>query len=176
MLLRRLAAVFLVASTVILGNGSNALADSAKTTATPANPWFTIAAGTPDAAPNCGKGVGPRKIAAKYKAKRHNKGVYRTDILYCGGAKYGYRHLQKHVPQYFGGWGNFSFSIGAVLKKPADWVVQDNGNFRESAPIFQCFFAGYYFIWTFYVVPNIGSGSIVTAYGSKGRRVNTPCP
>src|SRR5712691_9973855 len=138
--------------------------------------WFAAAAGRPDAVPNCGKGVRPRKIVGKYKAKRHNKGGYRTDLLYCGGAKYGYRHLQPHVPQYFGGWGNFNFSIGAVLKKPADWVVQPNGNFRESAPIFQCFFAGYYFIWTFYVVPNIQSGTIVTAYGHKGRKVDKPCP
>ena len=135
LLLRRLAAVFVVASTVILGNGSAVLADNAKATAAPASTWFAATAGGPDAAPNCGKGVGPRKMIGKYKAKRHNKGGYRTDILYCGGAKYGYRHLQKHVPQYFGGWGNFNFSIGAVLKKPADWVVQDNGNFRESAPI-----------------------------------------
>ncbi len=143
MILRRLAAVFLVASVILLGNGSAVLADTSRAVTAPVNPWIAAAAGRPDAAPNCGKGVRPRKIVGKYKAKRHNKGGYRTDLLYCGGVKYGYRHLQPHIPQYFGGWGNFDFSIGAVLKKPADWVVQGNGNFRESAPIFQCFSAGY---------------------------------
>jgi hypothetical protein len=68
--------------------------------------------------------------------------------------------IKADIAQYFGGWGSFNFSIGAVLKKPADWVVQANGNFRESAPIYQCFNEGYYVIWTFYVVPAIQSGSI----------------
>jgi uncharacterized protein DUF397 len=30
--------------------------------------------------------------------------------------------------------------IGAVLKKAARWIVQVNGNFRKSAPIYQCFY------------------------------------
>jgi hypothetical protein len=70
----------------------------------------------------------------------------------------------------------FSFSIAQILKAPAHVVVQANGNYRESAPIYECFYAGYYYIWTFNVVPEIKSGSIVTAYGSRGKRVNTPCP
>jgi|HubBroStandDraft_1064217.scaffolds.fasta_scaffold04997_7 hypothetical protein len=136
--------------------GSNdawSLAESQPSRASHVIARYVSAAGHPDAAPNCGKGVRPRKVVGQYKAKRHNKAGYRTDTLYCGSAKYGYRHLQPHISQYFGGWGNFNFSIGAVLKAPADWVVQTNGNFRESAPIYQCFFAGYYVIWTFYVVP-----------------------
>ncbi len=145
--------------------------------------WAVAAGGTaslsPKASPNCGKGVGPRKVVATYKAKRIGKGGYRTDTLYCGvvGARgYGYRHLEPHVGQYFGGWPSFSFSIAQILDAPAQVVVQGNGNYRESAPIYQCFYEGYYYIWTFNVVPEIKSGSIVTAYGSKGKRVNEPCP
>ena len=141
----------------------------------------TTAAGTalsvsPHASPNCGKGVGPRKVVARYKAKRIGTGGYRTVTLYCGNASYGYRHLQPHVGQYFGGWPSFTFAIAQTLKAPAHVVTQTNGNYRESAPIFQCFYAGYYYIWTFYVVRGIVSGSIVTAYGHRGKKVNTSCP
>lgn len=159
-----------------LGNGAVALAAQGHVSATHVRSSYAAGATRPSAAPNCGKGARPRKIVAKYKAKRHQARGYRTDILYCGNSKYGYRHLKPHVGQYFGGWGNFSFSIAQVLLAPATWVVQKNGNFLESAPIFQCFFQGYYIIWTFYVVPQIRSGTIVTAYGREGRRVNQPCP
>jgi hypothetical protein len=146
--------------------------------------FYALAAGgvasiSPAAIPNCGKGVGVRKVVATYRAKRIGASGYRTDTLYCGdgGSRgYGYRHLEPHVGQYFGGWQNFSFSIAQSLKAPTHVVVQGNGNYRESAPILQCFYAGYYYIWTFYVVPGIKSGSIVTAYGSRGKRVNTFCP
>jgi hypothetical protein len=131
---------------------------------------------SPLASPNCGKGVGPRKVVARYKAKRIGTGGYRTVTLYCGNASYGYRHLQPHVGQYFGGWPSFTFAIAQTLKAPAHVVTQSNGNYRESAPIFQCFYAGYYYIWTFYVVRGIVSGSIVTAYGHRGKKVNQFCP
>jgi hypothetical protein len=68
---------------------------------------------SPATIPNCGKGVGVRKVVATYRAKRIGTGGYRTDTLYCGvgGSRgYGYRHLEPHVGQYFGGWQNFSFS------------------------------------------------------------------
>jgi hypothetical protein len=55
-------------------------------------------------------------------------------------------------------------------------VPQANGNYMESAPIYQCFFAGYYIIWTFFVIPEISSGTGVTAYGREGKRVNESCP
>jgi hypothetical protein len=137
----RLAVAFPVALAITLSNGSVAVADAGKAVVRSASVRLVVDPGQPDATPNCGRGVGPRKIVGKYKAKRHDKGGYRTDTLYCGNSKYGYRHLKPHIAQYFGGWGNFSFSIGAVLKKPAHWVVQANGNFRESAPIYQCFYA-----------------------------------
>ncbi len=54
--------------------------------------------------------------------------------------------------------------------------MQGNGNYLKSGPIYQCFYAGYFIIWTFYVVPGIKSGSIVTAYGHKERTVNRSCP
>jgi hypothetical protein len=66
--------------------------------------------------------------------------------------------------------------MGQTLKAPAKVVAQANGNYLESAPIYQCFFAGYYIIWTFFVVPQISSGTIVTAYGREGRTVNQSCP
>jgi len=56
-------------------------------------------------APNCGSGVRPRKVVATYRAKRYQRGGYRTDTLYCGNSNYGYRHLRPHIGQYFGGWG-----------------------------------------------------------------------
>src|ERR1700722_19700882 len=118
----------------------------------------------PAASPNCGKGVGPRKVVATYKAKRIGIGGYRTATLYCGNSAYGYRHLEPHVGQYFGGWESFSFAIAQILKAPVQVVTQSNGNYRESGPIYQCFYAGYYYIWTFYVVKGIKSASIVTAY------------
>jgi len=139
--------------------------------------WYVASSpGIPAAAPGCGKGVLVRKVVAKYKAKKYQGGGYRTDILYCGNAKYGYRHLLGHIKHYFGGWSNFSFSIAQTLKKPAGFVAQKNGNFLESAPILQCFYAGYYIIWTFFVVPRIKTGDIVTAYGREGKRVNQSCP
>ena len=134
---------------------------------------------SPDGNPNCGKGVGPRKVVATYKAKRYKASGYRTDTLYCGVGGdhgYGYRHLEPHIGEYYGGWQNFTFSIAQTLKAPATVVVQKNGNYLESAPIYQCFYEGYYIIWTFFAFPEIESGSIVTAYGRKGKKVNEPCP
>jgi hypothetical protein len=128
------------------------------------------------AAPNCGKGVGPRKLLASYRTKRYGTSGYRTVTLYCGNSTYGYRHLEPHVGQYFGGWGNFDQSIRDTLLAPAKIVEQTNGNYVYSAPIYQCFYAGYYYIWTFFVVRTINTGTIVTAYGREGRRVNESCP
>lgn len=97
-------------------------------------------------------------------------------MLYCGGNKYGYRHLAKHIGQYFGGWGSFNFAISQVLKAPETFEPQDNGNYLETAPIYQCFFEGYYYIWKFTVIPKISDGTIVTAFGHRGRKVDQPCP
>jgi hypothetical protein len=66
--------------------------------------------------------------------------------------------------------------VAQTLKAPASVTKQSNGNYLEKAPIYECFYEGYYYIWTFSVVPQIKSGSIVTAFGSRGRRVNTRCP
>jgi hypothetical protein len=66
--------------------------------------------------------------------------------------------------------------MAQTLKAPAAIVPQANGNYMESAPIYQCFYAGYYIIWTFFVIPQISSGTIVTAYGRQGKRVNESCP
>ena len=66
--------------------------------------------------------------------------------------------------------------MAQTLKAPAAFVAQPNGNYMESAPIYQCFYAGYYVIWTFFVIPEISSGKIVTAYGRQGRTVHESCP
>src|SRR5260370_26270923 len=170
------AAVLLSSAVGLLGSDGVAFADTGHVATRHVEARPALVATGPDGSPNCGRGVRLRKIVAKYKAKRHQTAGYRADILYCGNSKYGFRHLEPHIGQYFGGWGNFSFSIAQVLKRPANWVMQKNGNFLESAPIFQCFFQGFYIIWTFYVVPQIKSGTIVTAYGREGRRTNQPCP
>jgi hypothetical protein len=143
---------------------------------TGAGAWYAGSAPAIAAVPGCGKGAGVRKVVATYKARKHQAAGYRTDTLYCGNSSYGYRHLEPHIVQYFGGWPSFSFAMAQTLKAPARVVSQDNGNYLESAPIYQCFYAGYYIIWTFFVVPEISSGTIVTAYGREGRRVNQSCP
>ncbi len=138
--------------------------------------WHLASAPAITAVPGCGKGASVRKVVATYKARKYQAAGYRADTLYCGNASYGYRHLEPHIAQYFGGWPNFAFAMAQTLKAPARVVAQDNGNYLESAPIYQCFYAGYYIIWTFFVVPQISSGTIVTAYGREGRRVDQSCP
>ena len=138
--------------------------------------WYVPSAPAIVAVPGCGKGANVRKVVATYKARKKNAGGYRTDTLYCGNSDYGYRHLEPHIGQYFGGWASFSFAMVQTLKAPATFIAQENGNYKESAPIYQCFYAGYYIIWTFIVIPRSSSGDIVTAYGSKGKTVNQPCP
>ena len=127
--------------------------------------------------PNCGKGVGPRKVAATYVAKRFHRGGYRTDTMYCGNSSYGYRHLAVHIGQYFGGWGAFDFSIAQVLKKPQVQFEQSNGTLFTEAPIIQCFFTqNFYIVWSFFVIPNAQNGSIITAFGRNKGKTNGPCP
>jgi len=144
--------------------------------ATGASAWYAGSAPAIAAVPGCGKGASVRKVVATYKARKHQAAGYRTDTLYCGNSSYGYRHLEPHIAQYFGGRPSFSFAMAQTLQAPARVVSQDNGNYLESAPIYQCFYAGYYIIWTFFVVPEISSGTIVTAYGREGRRVSQSCP
>lgn len=142
-----------------------------------ASAWYVPSVPVIAAVPGCGKGANVRKVVATYKARKYEAGGYRTDTLYCGDSDYGYRHLESHIGQYFGGWASFSFAMAQTLKAPATFVAQENGNYKESAPIYQCFYsAGYYIIWTFIVIPKINSGAIVTAYGTKGRTVNESCP
>ena len=127
--------------------------------------------------PNCGKGVRDRKVAATYRAKRFKRGGYRTDTMYCGNSKYGYRHLKIHIGQYFGGWGTFDFSIAQVLKKPQVQFEQKNGTLFTEAPIIQCFpLQNYYILWSFFVIPTVRDGSIITALGRNKGRTPGPCP
>jgi hypothetical protein len=142
-----------------------------------ASVWYVPSAPAIAAAPGCGKGANVRKVVATYKAKRYEAAGYRTDTLYCGNDDYGYRHLEEHIGEYFGGWPSFSFAMAQTLKAPATFVAQENDNYQERAPIYQCFYsAGYYMIWTFIVISRISSGAIVTAYGRSGRIVHESCP
>ena len=142
-----------------------------------ASAWYVPSAPPIAAIPGCAKGANIRKVVATYRAKRFQATGYRTDTLYCGNLlTYGYRHLEEHIGEFFGGWANFSFVMAQTLKAPATFVAQENGNYQERAPIYQCFYAGYYIIWTFIVIPKISSGDIVTAYGRPGRTVNQSCP
>lgn len=129
--------------------------------------------------PGCGSGVSDYHVVATYNMRRYpiNSGNYRPSTLYCGNSKFGYRHLQPHIGQYFGGWGTFNFSITQVLYAPANITYrQANDTYTHSGAVYQCF-PDYYVIWTFYVVTaNDKSAKIITAYGSKGRTVNTSCP
>jgi hypothetical protein len=139
--------------------------------------WYVPSAPAIAAVPGCGKGANVRKVVATYKAKRYEAAGYRTDTLYCGNDDYGYRHLEEHIGEYFGGWPSFSFAMAQTLKAPATFVAQENDNYQERAPIYQCFYsAGYYMIWTFIAISRISSGAIVTAYGRPGRIVRQSCP
>lgn len=174
------AAAVMVALSCVLSGTAMASTAPAGVRLTPvttgASAWYVASAPAIAAVPGCGKGANVRKVVATYKARKYKADGYRTDTLCCGNSDYGYRHLEPHVGQYFGGWASFSFAIAQTLKAPATVVAQGNGNYRESAPIYQCFYAGYYVIWTFFVIPRISSGAIVTAYGSKGKTVQESCP
>jgi hypothetical protein len=158
---------------------SSPAARPAHALARPRTWWYAPSSPAVLAIPGCGPGARVRKVVATYSARKQGSGGFRTDTLYCGVAGprgYGYRHLLQHVGQYFGGWPSFSFAMAQTLKAPAAVVAQSNGNYLESAPIFQCFYQGYYIVWTFFVVPEISSGTIITAYGRMGRTVNQSCP
>jgi hypothetical protein len=182
----RLRAAIALAAAVVVGLSCVLSGTAMASTATAAVRLMPVTAGATAryvayapviaAVPGCGKGANVRKAVATYKARKYQAAGYRTDTLYCGNSSYGYRHLEPHIAQYFGGWPSFTYAMAQTLKAPARVVPQNNGNYLESAPIYQCFFAGYYIIWTFFVVPQISSGTIVTAYGREGRRVNQSCP
>jgi hypothetical protein len=129
--------------------------------------------------PGCGSGVSDSHVVATYEMERApvGSGQYRTSTLYCGNSSYGFRHLEPHVGQYFGGWGSFNFSITQTQRAPASITFRaSNDTYTRAAPIYQCF-SDYYIIWTFYVVTTGDSrASIITAYGSKGQTVNSSCP
>jgi hypothetical protein len=130
-------------------------------------------------APHCGEGVSDYHVVATYTMERYPLGShqYRPSTLYCGNSKFGYRHLERHIGQYFGGWGAFDFSITQTLKAPEDIEYERrNDIYVHTGPIYQCF-PGYYVIWKFFVVTeNDQSAKIITAYGSKIRTVNQNCP
>jgi RHS repeat-associated protein len=133
-------------------------------------------------APNCGPGVGPRKLVASYKMKRVGSGGYRQAPLYCGNSAYGYRHLAPHVgpPQYWGNWSTFDKSIWITLLQPDSIVTQDNGNYRHYKLLYQCVYDAdgyaYFYPWPFYVITNIKSATIINAYaGRRKGRINMPC-
>jgi hypothetical protein len=175
------AAAIIVASSCVLSGAAIASTAPAGVRLMPvttgASAWYVPSAPSIADVPGCGKGANVRKVVATYKAMKYEAGGYRTDTLYCGNSDYGYRHLEQHIGQYFGGWASFSFAMAQTLKAPATFVAQENGNYQERAPIYQCFYsAGYYIIWTFIVISRIGSGAIVTAYGRPGRTVNESCP
>jgi hypothetical protein len=141
----------------------------------------TVAAGRRQD-PSCGRRVADRHIVQTYKMRRFKAKGYRTATLYCGKDTpphgYGYRHLKIHIGQYFGGWENFDFSINKILLKPAAIKYQqDRGTYLHTGPIFECFpTEGFHIIWTFYVATAKRSGSIITAYGREGSRVEGDCP
>lgn len=135
-----------------------------------------------DQDPNCGRRAHDRDVVQTYKMKRFGTKGYRTATLYCGKDTpphgYGYRHLKIHVGQYFGGWGNFDFSIKHILLKPATIIDQkERGTYLHSGPIYECFpTEGFYIKWTFYVATAKRSGSIITAFGREGKKVEGNCP
>jgi hypothetical protein len=101
-----------------------------------ASVWYVPSTSAIAVIPGCGKGANIRKVVATYKAKRYQATGYRTDTLYCGNDDYGYRHLEEHIGEYFGGWASFSFAMAQTLKAPATVVAQENDNYQERAPIY----------------------------------------
>ena len=88
-----------------------------------ARTWYVASAPGIAAVPGCGQGANVRKVVATYKARKYKAAGYRTDTLYCGNSSYGYRHLEPHVAQYFGGWPSFTFAMVQTLKAPAAIVA-----------------------------------------------------
>ncbi len=139
----------------------------------------TPSASAASGGPNCGKGVRVRKVIATYTMKRDIPGNhYRPAHLYCGDRYYGYRHLEGHIGEYFGGWGNFNFSIGQTLRYPQHNYYQPSRHtYLHSTPIDQCFYSGQITHWTFYVITSPNStADIITAYGRRGSTVSGYCP
>jgi hypothetical protein len=72
---------------------------------TGASAWYIASAAHIAAIPGCGKGANVRKVVATYKARKYRVGGYRTDTLYCGNSRYGYRHLETTHRAVFRGLG-----------------------------------------------------------------------
>ncbi len=148
---------------------------------------FLLPAGAAGAAatvryPHCGSGVSETHVVATYKMERAPVGShkYRTSTLYCGipGSKgFGFRHLEPHIGQYFGGWGAFNFSITQTQHTPASITFREsNDTYTRSGPIYQCF-PDHHIIWTFNVTTSGDKGArIITAFGSSPKTVKGPCP
>jgi hypothetical protein len=129
--------------------------------------------------PHCGSGVSVWHVVATYKMERAPVGShkYRTSTLYCGNSSFGFRHLEPHIGQYFGGWGAFNFSITQTQHTPASITFRSsNDTYTRTGPIDQCF-PDHYIVWSFNVVTSGDQGArIITAFGEKVKTVNGPCP
>ena len=142
---------------------------------TGASAWYVASVPVIAAVPGCGKGANVRRVVATYKARKYQAvGIARTRCT--AGTAATAIVTWNRTSGSTSGLASFTFAMAQTLKAPASVVAQPNGNYMESAPIYQCFYAGYYVIWTFFVIPEISSGTIVTAYGREGKRVHESCP
>ena len=110
--------------------------------------------------PSCESGVSEWHVVAKYKMERapEGSGKYRSSTLYCGTSGFGFRHLEPHIGQYFGGWPNFNFSITQTQRAPASITYRESNDTYTRA------------------TSGDAGARIITAYGSKGKTVDSPCP
>jgi hypothetical protein len=132
--------------------------------------------------PDCKQSVSWSKLVHTYRYKKLKKG-YGKARLYCGKAKWGYRHIAasdhgKRITNYPGGWAGFNYSITAVEKA---WTSEKYNPANETYAYFRLFYVcdsgqGWYRPINFRVVNQIAVQTIITAVPAYGKKKTGKCP
>jgi hypothetical protein len=132
--------------------------------------------------PHCGADVSDMHLVASYKLKRVGGG-YSRGWLFCGTAKWGFRHIQasdkgKRISNYPGGWPGFNYSITAVERA---WTSEKYNSENKTRAFYRLFYlcdsaANWYRPILFRVVQVEKTARIITAVPDYGRKKTGPCP